>query len=185
MTISGFGIALVRLQAEHIEMLRQWRNDVRINRHMDFRAHITQEAQQQWFSSLDPVRDFYFLIWHDGDFHGLIHCSAIDWNVGAGQSGLFIKSEAYQGTQLPVCASALMLEYFFTHTSLQMIEAKVMNDNLVALRYNLSLGFTEVVSEHPDRFKRLRLRSDDYYRAFGRQLDLLKRAHGSAINVAD
>lgn len=185
MTISGFGIELVRLEASHIEMLRQWRNDERISRHMDFREHISKEAQQVWFASLDPKSDFYFLIQNEGDFHGLIHFSAIDWRLGSGQSGLFISSPEFQGTQLPVCASALMLEYFFTKTSLQFIEAKVIVSNDIALKYNLSLGFVEVASEQPERFKRLRLHRSDFYRAFGKQLNLLKRVHGDALTVAE
>lgn len=183
MTISGFGIELVRLASGHIEMLRQWRNDERISRHMDFRDHISAEAQQRWFAALDPECDFFFLICADGGFHGLIHFSSIDWETGVGQSGLFISSDGYQGTHLPVCASALLLEYFFTRTSLRAIEAKVMNGNAVALAYNLSLGFTETRSEQPDRFHRLRLEKEDFYRAFGRQLDLLRRVHGDTVSA--
>lgn len=185
MTISGFGITLVRLREEHIEMLREWRNDRRISRHMDFREHISEQAQQQWFASLDQERDFFFLIRSEGEFHGLIHFSAIDWRTGIGQSGLFIRTEDYQGTHLPVSASALMLEYFLTRTPLKAIEAKVMNDNAVALSYNLSLGFREVRSEQPERFYRLRLEKENFYRVFGRQLDLLKRVHGGSISVQD
>jgi len=183
MTITGFGIALVRMEAGHIEMVRQWRNDEHINRHMDFREHISEEQQQRWFASLDSGRDFYFLIRSDNAFHGLIHCSSIDWGLKLGQSGLFIRTEAYQGTPLPVCASALMLEYFFQQTPLRAVEAKVMNDNMLALRYNLGLGFREVTSEQPERFMRLRLEQDAFYRDFSRQLNLLRRVHGETISI--
>ncbi|MCF8258709.1 MAG: GNAT family N-acetyltransferase [Flavobacteriales bacterium] len=185
MTISGFGIELVRLKAEHIEMVRGWRNDDSISRFMDFRKHITSEAQQEWFAALDPDCDFYFLISNEGDFHGLIHFSNIDWTLKVGQSGLFIRTKEYQGTPLPVCASALMLEYFFTSTPLLAIEAKVMNDNPVALAYNLGLGFTETVSEHPERFKRLRLEREGYHHTFAKKLALLKRVHGGHVMVGE
>jgi RimJ/RimL family protein N-acetyltransferase len=183
MTIVGYGITLVRLGAEHIEMVRQWRNDEHINRFMDYREHISEEAQQRWFSSLDPARDFYFLIGHGNTFHGLIHFSSIDWDRNVGQSGLFIRTAAFQGTHLPVCASALMLEYFFGNTPLQAVEAKVMHGNDVALRYNLGLGFREITSEHPERFRRLRLDKSDFEEVFGAKLQLLKRIHGADVNV--
>ena len=185
MTIRGYGIELVRLEAHHIEMLRQWRNDESINRFMDYREHISQEAQERWFRSLDTASDFFFLIRAEGEFHGLIHFSAIDWAERNGQSGLFIRTKDYQGTPLPVCASVLMLEYFFTHTPLEAIEAKVMNDNALALSYNMSLGFWTISSESPDRFQRLRLNKEDFYRSFSRQLDLLRRVHGHSIAVED
>jgi RimJ/RimL family protein N-acetyltransferase len=185
MTIRGFGIELVRLTEGHIEMLRQWRNDSRISRHMDFRGHITPEQQQRWFASLDPGRDFYFLIGTDGGFHGLIHFSSIDWEKGIGQSGLFIRSEEFQGTHLPVCASALLLEYFFSEKKLHTLEAKVMLGNDAALAYNLGLGFVEVESEQPDRFKRLRLTKAGFYGKFGKGLDALRRIHGAGFIVSD
>src|SRR5690606_30908925 len=122
-------------------------------------------------------RDFYFLIQSDDDFHGLIHCSSIDWEKKLGQSGLFIRTEAFQGTPLPVCASALMLEYFFQKTSLEAVEAKVMNDNVLALRYNMGLGFREITSAQSERYMRLRLERNAFYRDFSRQLQLLKRVH--------
>lgn len=183
MTIIGYGIELVRLQATHIEMVRQWRNDDRISRFMDHRDHISSEAQVRWFKGLDPERDFYFLIRAGGDFHGLIHFSAIDWKSGTGQSGLFIRSAEYQGTHLPVSASTLMLEYFFSATELTAIEAKVMNGNTLALEYNRRLGFTEIGSEQPERFHRLQLTKEGFYHAFGPQLDLLKRVYGHEFSV--
>lgn len=185
MTIRGFGIELVRLKAEHIEMLRQWRNDSRISSHMDFREQITPEQQQRWFASLDPRCDFYFLISYDRGFHGLIHFSSIDWEKGVGQSGLFILSEEFRGTHLPVCASALLLEYFFSEKKLLSLEAKVMLRNHAALAYNLGLGFEEANSEQPERFKRLRLTKAGFYEKFGKGLEALKRIHGAGFTVSD
>lgn len=184
MTIRGFGIELVRLTEGHIERLRQWRNDSRISRHMDFREHITPEQQQRWFASLDSESDFYFLIRENERFHGLIHFSSIDWEKGIGQSGLFIRSEEFQGTHLPVCASALLLEYFFSETKLEILEAKVMLGNDAALAYNFGLGFEETESEQPDRFKRLRLTKEVFYEKFGKGLDALRRIHGVGFTVS-
>jgi UDP-4-amino-4,6-dideoxy-N-acetyl-beta-L-altrosamine N-acetyltransferase len=183
MMVRGLGVELVRLQQEHIEMVRTWRNDERISRFMDFRQHITPQQQQLWFEGLSPEADFYFLIREKGEFHGLIHCSQIDWERNVGQSGLFISSAQFQGTHLPVAASCLMLEYFFTHTSLLAIEAKVMCANEVALNYNLGLGFQHIPSEAPDRYHRLRLAKADFYTAFGDNLNLLRKIHGSRLEV--
>lgn len=185
MTIRGYGVELVRLTEEHIEMLRLWRNDSSISRHMDFREVITPEQQQRWFDSLDPENDFYFLISVNGDFHGLIHFSSIDWYKAIGQAGLFIRSEEYQGTHLPVCASALLLEYFFSRTKLDKLEAKVMLGNDAALAYNLGLGFEEMESEQPDRFKRLRLSKAGFYEKFRKGLDALRRIHGAGFTVSE
>jgi len=183
MTVRGFGVELVRLQREHIEMVRAWRNDDGISRFMDFRQHIAPEQQQHWFDGLNLATDFYFLIREKGNFHGLIHCSHIDWERHVGQSGLFISSAQFQGTHLPVAASCLMLEYFFTHTSLLSIEAKVMCDNPIALNYNLSLGFSHIPSDAPNRYHKLWLGKAEFYTAFDMNLNLLRKIHGPNLEV--
>jgi RimJ/RimL family protein N-acetyltransferase len=183
MTIKGFGIELVRLHKEHIETVRQWRNDERINRFMDFREYISEADQKRWFEQLNPETDYYFLIQQHSEFHGLIHFSHIDWQKNVGQSGLFIKTEAFQGTPLPVSASALLLDYFFTHTPLLGVEAKVMVNNTVALHYNESLGFVHILSEHPETYYRLMLSKEAFYNVFQKNLSLLQKVYGSEMEV--
>ena len=46
MIISRYGINLVRVQKEHIEMIRVWRNDPKIRDHMFFKSEITSEMQK-------------------------------------------------------------------------------------------------------------------------------------------
>jgi len=183
MIIKGFGINLVRLRKEHIETVRKWRNDERINRFMDFREYISESDQKRWFEQLNPETDYYFLIQQHSEFHGLIHFSHIDWQKNVGQSGLFIKTEAFHGTPLPVSASALLLDYFFTHTRLQAVEAKVMLNNLVALHYNQRLGFEHINSEHPDTYYRLMLSKEAFYSVFQKKLSLLQKVYGSEMEV--
>ena len=61
-----------RLTHDKIEMLRQWRNDPKIQQHMFYREYITPEMQERWFANLDQHTNFYFIVEYDGKEIGLI-----------------------------------------------------------------------------------------------------------------
>ena len=75
MKISKYGIDLVRLTEEDIEMLRQWRNSPQIQQFMEYREEITAEMQKKWFDSINNVNNFYFIIHFEGQKIGLINTS--------------------------------------------------------------------------------------------------------------
>lgn len=59
-----YGVKLVALAQDDIEMVRQWRNDPKIADLMLDKTHITREMQQQWFVRLQHAQDqFYYLVW--------------------------------------------------------------------------------------------------------------------------
>lgn len=141
MKISGFDIELSRLRKEHTELLRYWRNHPNISVFMDYQNFITEEMQMKWFKSLDVARDFYFIISYKGKDIGLIHLSDINWKAQLGKAGLFIWDQQYWNTQVPVFASISLISFAFDFLRLKCLEAKVMNSNPAAVRYNTSLGF--------------------------------------------
>ena len=141
MLIRNFGITLSRLTLEDIELVRYWRNSKDISRFMEYQNFITEEQQKKWFSSLNPLTDFYFLINWNGQKVGLIHTSNINWNDKTAHAGLFVWDKNYIATHIPVLASLAMLECFFEKFELQKYFAKVGRNNLPAIRYNVSLGF--------------------------------------------
>ncbi len=142
MIIRKYGLELVRLRAEHTEMIRHWRNDPKIQKHMFFQATITPEMQSRWFDSINNDQNYYFLIYVNHDPCGLISISSIDFETKNAFAGLFIYNDGYIGTDVPVRASLTILDVFFTFTNLEAIYAKVRDSNLVAHLYNTSLGFT-------------------------------------------
>ncbi|MBS1617015.1 MAG: GNAT family N-acetyltransferase [Bacteroidetes bacterium] len=141
MIIRKYGLELVRLRTDHIEMIRQWRNDPKIQKHMFFQATITAEMQQRWYESVNNDQNYYFLIYKDRQPCGLISISSIDFDMRNAFAGLFIYDDRYIGTDVPVRASLSILDVFFTFTNLESIYAKVRDSNLVAHLYNTSLGF--------------------------------------------
>ncbi|MBS1623554.1 MAG: GNAT family N-acetyltransferase [Bacteroidetes bacterium] len=141
MIIRKYGLELVRLKESHIEMIRMWRNDPKIQRHMFFQATITPEMQRRWYDSVNNEQNYYFIIYNGQEPCGLISISSIDFETRNAFAGLFIYDDRYIGTDVPVRASLTILDVFFSFTNLESIYAKVRDSNLVAHLYNTSLGF--------------------------------------------
>jgi RimJ/RimL family protein N-acetyltransferase len=162
MIISRYGISLISVKPEHLELIRYWRNTDKIKRVMEFTDFISEEMQIKWFQSLNALTDFYFIIEHKGVFAGLIHANKIDWQTKKAQSGLFIWEDNFLGSPIPVMASLNLLDTFFHLFGINEIEAKVKHDNFVALAYNKFLGFKEKgIAENKD-FLLVSLLKNDY-----------------------
>ncbi|MCS6818791.1 MAG: GNAT family N-acetyltransferase [Chitinophagales bacterium] len=143
MKIYRYGVLLERLKREQIEMVRTWRNDPKISRHMFHRGIITPSMQAEWFESINNKENFFFLISYSRKYVGLINMSSIDWAEHTAYSGLFIYEDEYLGTDVPVRASLAMLDVFFLLGGIKKVFAKVRGKNRVAHRYNTQLGFVK------------------------------------------
>lgn len=184
MIIEKFGIRLLRLQEEHIELLRTWRNAEKIRRFMEFRDQITPEMQLRWFQSLDPVKDMYFMIEYQGQLVGMIHTSNINWQAGTGDAGLFIYNDELQSTHLPVLASLSMVDVMFGMFRLERLYAKVMEGNAVAERYNRNLGFEKMATPAASGFQLYELRNSKYWETTELLHLTAKKIGGEHFNVS-
>lgn len=142
MRISRYGVTLERLNTEHSELVRQWRNDQKISRFMFYKGEITQRMQREWFESIDNEQNFFFLIYYKDNAVGLINISSIDWENKTAYTGLYIYDDTFLSSDVPVMASLAMLDVFFLMFDIQSVYAKVKGNNKAAHNYNSSLGFT-------------------------------------------
>lgn len=163
MTISKYGVNLVKLTADKIELVRTWRNDPKIVQHMFFNQYITPEMQQKWFASIDNENNFYFLIEYHQKLVGMIHASEIDDVQKTAYAGLFIYEESYWGTDVPVRASLAMLDFFFSENRIETFYAKTKKENKAAIQYNQLLGFT--AENNIENGLMMKLNKDNYFRA--------------------
>lgn len=183
MHIRRYGIRLMRLREEHIEMVRQRRNAQEIRSFMEFQEHITPEMQKKWFHSLDRLRDFYFVIEHHYEPVGLIHTSGIDWNKKTGNAGLFIWKHDLLGSHVPVLASLTMVDFFFRFCTLRKLYAKVRKNNAVAIKYNARLGFEPVEKLNRKAFGQYALDKNDYFKATVRLHEMAQSLGGNLYEV--
>lgn len=140
-------VTLKRLQEGDLEMLRNWRNDPKIRNVMFYQEHISQEMQLNWFKNLG-TNDYYFIIETANTAVGLIHLNVDEETPDKAAAGLFIHDDSYWGTPIPVSSSLAILHFAFDEIGLKQVVAKVRKDNSAAIRYNRSLGFSNIEGEY-------------------------------------
>lgn len=172
--ISGYGIRLVPLSENTIELLRYWRNQSFIRNQMEYKEMISQAAQQQWFNSIKNNASFlYFIIYKNDKPIGMIHLSDIDNSKKVANVGLFVGDTEFLGTGVSLGASVLLIELAFEKLDLKKLYAKVKTTNTISIEYNAMLGFTFHKNINSD-FHWYSLSKAEYIAKHPRLLKLLK-----------
>lgn len=184
MIISRYGIDLVRVQKEHIEMIRVWRNDPKIRDCMFFKSEITPEMQNNWFNSVNNDQNFYFMVCPADTPIGLISLSSIDYDHNKAFAGLFIYDDNFLGTDIPVRASLCLLDTFFTYTTIDTLYAKVRNSNIVADQYNTSLGFERIKKIELGQGYEYGLEKENYFKKANSLRQAAVKIYGSKTTIS-
>jgi RimJ/RimL family protein N-acetyltransferase len=183
MIISRYGINLVRVQKEHIETIRVWRNDPKIREHMFFKSEITAEMQLNWFNSIHNDQNFYFMVCPTDQPIGLISLSSIDYEHNKAFAGLFIYDDNFLGTDIPVRSSLCLLDVFFAHTAIDTLYAKVRDTNIVADQYNTSLGFERIKKIELGQGYEYGLEKEKYFKKAQTLRQAAARIYGSKTTI--
>jgi RimJ/RimL family protein N-acetyltransferase len=166
--IEGYGVALCRLTRDKIEMVRQWRNDPKIQQYMIFRETITPEMQEKWFERVNNDSNLYFIIVHKGQEIGLINIKDIDYNAGIGEGGIFIYDEQKLGSDISYRAHLVLFDYVFFTLHLNAIRSKILISNQRASRFASFLG-SRVVGSIDDNVELYLLSKEDYFSNLNRE----------------
>jgi RimJ/RimL family protein N-acetyltransferase len=141
MEFAKYGIRLIRLKENDIELVRHWRNSPQIQQYMEYREHITPKMQREWFRSVNNFNNFYFIIHYEGKKIGLINSSNVDWKEVTSDGGIFIWEEEYYDSFVPVWASLCLLETDFFVFNATRSYIKTLRDNQRAITLNTHLGY--------------------------------------------
>lgn len=161
MLLQKFGITLKRLTIDDLELVRQMRNSEDISRFMNYREHITQEMQIDWFKSIDNTNNFYFIIEYLGDKIGLVNDKDIDWVNKTSEGGLFIWDNRYRNSFIPLFVSVCIIEMAFYILNWEKSIIKVLRSNKQAIDYNFRLGFT-ILNETDEETIQMILTRENY-----------------------
>ena len=129
MEISGYGVTLRRLTEDKIEMVRNWRNDPKIQQYMEFRDYITPEMQKKWFERINNDNNYYFIIVYKDKEIGLINIRDIDYETKDGEPGIFIYDDEYLNTDVPMRASFCMADFVWNTLKLEKMHIHVLRNN--------------------------------------------------------
>lgn len=163
MELTKYGVSLQRLTEDKIEMVRNWRNDPKIARFMEFRDIITPEMQQNWFTRINNDDNYYFIILFEQKEIGLINIRDIDHQNSEGEGGIFIYDDAYLNSEVSFRATLCLTDFGFETLHLKRIIAHILADNKRAIEFNKFLGFK--IADHQEEIlnKLYYLIPNEYY----------------------
>lgn len=141
MIAEAYGIKLLRLTEEYLELVRQHRNSDAVRNTMEYREIITPEMQREWFRKIDNEHNNYGLIFVDDKPIGLISGTEIDWKqMITGNGGIFIWDENFKETLYPAKAALLMTDWGF-YVGMEKNYVRILSNNTKSIAFNLSLGY--------------------------------------------
>jgi UDP-4-amino-4,6-dideoxy-N-acetyl-beta-L-altrosamine N-acetyltransferase len=141
MVISLFGVKLIRLIENDIELVRKWRNSPDIGRYMSYKEYITPEMQKAWFSSVNNIYNHHYIIEYKKKKIGLISSKNVNWDERSSEGGMFIWDKKYIDSFVPLLASFCLLESGFAFLKWKTSYINVLRSNPAAINYALNLGY--------------------------------------------
>jgi hypothetical protein len=155
-----YGITLSRITEDDIELIRQWRNDPKVNQHMIYRGHITQEQQVKWFHKINNNQNSYYLIIYKNEKIGLINNKNIETKDKSSEAGIFIWNDSYDFA--PLLASILLCEIGFYIMKGGDSYAKVLKKNKRAIEYNNIIGYDVIERKPRSRYIKIKLTKENF-----------------------
>ncbi len=142
--IKGKTIDLKPLHEEDIEQLRTWRNSKEVSDFMLSRSLISKEHQEAWYQKIknDPYCVYWIILSKDGVKLGMGSLTKINHNDKSAEPGLYIGVKEHRNSFFGMEANYLVLKYAFEVLELKKIYGSVLASNTVALKMNLSFGYT-------------------------------------------
>ena len=144
LTLTGYGVTLRRLTHDKIEMLRQWRNDPKIQQYMIYRDYITPEMQEAWFQKINNDHNFYFIIEYQGREVGMINIKDVDYEKRTGEPGMFLYDDKLWNSDVGMRSSLCLGSFIWDTLALDSMYIHVLSSNKRALQYNLLCGYETV-----------------------------------------
>ncbi len=140
--LEQYGVKLIRLQEEEIELVRHWRNQSDIANYMEYRNYITEEAQKKWFKSVNNKYNYYFIIHFENKKVGLINAKNYDPVTGFGEGGIFIWDNEYINSFAAPFSSLCLLNFMFLKVTFShRSRIRILKNNERAIQYNKLLGY--------------------------------------------
>lgn len=171
--IEQYGVKLVRLQKEHIELVRYWRNQSDIANYMEYRNYITPKSQIKWFESINNKHNYYFIIEFDNKKVGLINSKDYSPEHGFGEGGIFIWDKHYISSYVAVYSTLCLLNFVFFTLQLKVKStARILKNNSRAINYNQLIGYKLMPGQEDVDNQLYQLTLEDYIK------------HGSKLNKA-
>lgn len=140
MEIHFLNYSLVKIQKQHLELLRNWRNN-EVREFMIYQDYITENMQQEWFENINNHHNFYFLISKKNTPVGLIDIKNVNWSDNIAETGIYIANPEFRLSDVSSIATVMSAAFIAKILHLKSIYGKVLSSNKQAIAFNVSTGF--------------------------------------------
>jgi len=147
MIYENYGLRLVRVKSEHIELIRYWRNHDSIKQFMEYKETITAEMQKKWFRSIQSTPNLFLLVEYDHNFVGLVNGKNIDFEKGTAEGGVFIWDINFHNTELPIRSLLALADFAFLFCNIKNCYIKILKENKKSIEMNKIFGYKLVEGE--------------------------------------
>ncbi|HEX8517262.1 MAG TPA: GNAT family N-acetyltransferase [Bacteroidia bacterium] len=169
--LEQYGVRLVRIEEKDIELVRYWRNQSDIANYMEYRSHISAEAQKEWFKSVNNKFNYYFIIEFEAKQVGLINVKKYDPEKGFGEGGIFIWDKDYIHSFAAVFATLCLLNFMLVRLNIcKVSRIRILRNNERAIHYNKILGYKLLPGQEDTENQLYELHIEDYLR-YGARLN--------------
>lgn len=185
-SLAGYGVSLERLTADHIELVRQWRNHPEVARYMLSAEHIGPGQQAAWFARVDAADDrAYYLVRYRDEPCAFASVTSSDGrplpDSDALEAAIYLAPDSrLRGTVLAFAPALALNDACFDTLGCERLIARVKPDNEPALRFNAQMGYRE--TGRADGLVQLQLSAADYAASSARLKQLLGRDRSNNRN---
>lgn len=158
-----FGITFKPLSEANLEMVRNWRNSDDVRLFMQYQEIITPVQQQTWFQQLDKTTNYYFVTYHNEMPFGVYNIKDVDFNIGIGEVGVFLKSRNIWESDSSMRGSIGLAVIAFQILKLTILKCHVLKSNKKVVAYNQQMGFQINEKVDNDISFELLLTKEDFY----------------------
>lgn len=153
MQVKKYGLELVLLSKQDIELVRNWRNLPHVKNNMQYQETISAAMQQSWWQNLDKNTNLYFVIQSNTKKVGLVNLKDINLQLKTAEAGIFIGETEYLNSTIPVLATITIMELAFDVLKLKSLKAKIGVGNGKAVAFNEQLGYKAMLQQSHKEFK--------------------------------
>jgi UDP-4-amino-4,6-dideoxy-N-acetyl-beta-L-altrosamine N-acetyltransferase len=134
-------LKLIKLEAEDLELVRNWRNSTEVSRYMYDETFITIEKQKKWYEGLQSSNDIYWIIEYNGIKIGLVSISNINKVLQSCYWAFYIGEETMRNSGLGAKIEFEIIEYAFTVLQLNKIRCETFAFNTKVIKLHEKFGF--------------------------------------------
>lgn len=161
--LEQYGIRLVRLQKQDIELIRYWRNQNEVTNYMEYRHYITSVEQKKWFTSINNKFNYYFIIEFENKKVGMINSKNYNPAIGFSEGGIFIWDKNYTNSFVAILSTLCFLNFIFHHLKISKVSmARILRNNPRAIAYNKQIGYKLMPNQENIENQLYQLTEEDY-----------------------